>query len=119
MVLKACYKDLQNTCKITQWLQSAGQTLQENVDEFRRDPEIQERSTGGIYKCDGNSAWIGPRSPEPDTGRNRMQSCSGAVVVAGYRLERHELVFGARILASPLAMDGSQEGGGPWTGRTQ
>ena len=27
--------------------------------------------TGGVYKCDGNSAWIGPRSPEPDTGRNR------------------------------------------------
>ena len=89
------------------WMSSAG------TRRFR------SGQTGGVYKCDGNSAWIGPRSPEPDTGRNRMQSCSGAVVVAGYRLERHELVFGARILASPLAMDGSQEGGGPWTGRTQ
>ena len=39
--------------------------------------------------------------------------------MAGDQLGRHELGFGAGILASPLAIDGSQEGGGPRTGHMQ
>ena len=104
---------------------SARQTVQEHVDDFHGDPEIQERCRRVTANQDKFTEVI-----ETPHGRGLGARCripagtelvlySGAIVVAGDQLGRHELGFGAGILASPLAIDGSQEGGGPRTGQMQ
>ena len=83
------------------------------MDDFHGDPAIQERCrrvtanhealTKVIERAHG--LGLGARCRIP--AGTELALYSGALVVAGDQLGRHHLGFGAGMLASPLAIDGS------------